>query len=57
VDDFALYGTLLVDATTRLPLKLGLDRRTVRRYARARTWQEVMRRPSCRPSVLDAHFD
>ncbi|WP_406502748.1 hypothetical protein [Streptomyces sp. NBC_01602] len=33
--------------------ELGLDRRTVRKYARARTWQEVMRRPPRKPSALD----
>ncbi|MFJ2135368.1 transposase family protein [Streptomyces sp. NPDC087845] len=29
--------------------RLGLDRRTVRKYARARTWQEAMRRPPRKP--------
>lgn len=29
--------------------ELGLDRRTVSKYARARTWQEVMRRPPRKP--------
>ncbi|WP_416237960.1 ISL3 family transposase [Streptomyces sp. NEAU-W12] len=37
--------------------ELGLDRRTVRKYARVRTWQEVMRRPSRRPSALDPYLD
>ncbi|WP_457456111.1 hypothetical protein [Streptomyces sp. TE5632] len=36
---------------------LGLDRRTVRTYARARTWQEVVRRPPRRPSTLDPYLD
>ncbi|MFF0277827.1 hypothetical protein [Streptomyces sp. NPDC004330] len=35
----------------------GLDRRTVGKYARARTWQEVMRRPPRKPSVLDPYLD
>ncbi|WP_406116483.1 ISL3 family transposase [Streptomyces sp. NBC_01014] len=37
--------------------ELGLDRRTVRKYARARTWQEVMRRPPRKPSTLDPYLD
>ncbi|MFC4517247.1 ISL3 family transposase [Streptomyces ehimensis] len=37
--------------------ELGLDRKTVRKYARARTWQEVMRRPPRRPSTLDLYLD
>ncbi|MFF4527622.1 ISL3 family transposase, partial [Streptomyces bluensis] len=37
--------------------ELGLDRRTVRKYARARTWQEVMRRPPRKPSALDPYRD
>lgn len=37
--------------------ELGLDRRTVRKYARARTWQEVVRRPPRRPSTLDPYLD
>ncbi|MEV7439539.1 hypothetical protein [Streptomyces griseoviridis] len=37
--------------------ELGLDRRTVRKYARARSWHEVMRRPPCRPSTLDPYLD
>lgn len=37
--------------------ELGLDRRTVRNYARARTWQEVMRRPPRKPSTLDPYLD
>ncbi|MFE4304937.1 ISL3 family transposase [Streptomyces sp. NPDC056891] len=37
--------------------ELGLDRRTVGKYARARTWQEVMRRPPRKPSSLDPYFD
>ncbi|UQA97641.1 ISL3 family transposase [Streptomyces halobius] len=37
--------------------ELGLDRRTVRKYARARTWQEVMRRPPRKPSTLDPYRD
>ncbi|MCD9904508.1 ISL3 family transposase, partial [Streptomyces sp. MT29] len=36
--------------------ELGLDRRTVRKYARARTWQEVMRRPPRKPSTLDPYL-
>ncbi|MEU5703967.1 transposase [Streptomyces aurantiacus] len=36
---------------------LGLDRRTVRKYARARTWHEAVRRPPRRPSTLDPYFD
>ncbi|MGW9211044.1 ISL3 family transposase [Embleya sp. NPDC055664] len=37
--------------------ELGLDHRTVRNYARARTWQEVVRRPPRRPSTLDPYLD
>ncbi|WP_411111523.1 transposase [Streptomyces sp. c-19] len=37
--------------------ELGLDRRTVGKYARARTWQEVMRRPPRKPSSLDPYLD
>ncbi|MCY0938102.1 ISL3 family transposase [Streptomyces sp. H34-S4] len=37
--------------------ELGLDRRTVRNYARARTWQEVVRRPPRKPSALDPYLD
>ncbi|MET7860089.1 ISL3 family transposase [Streptomyces sp. NPDC005318] len=37
--------------------ELGLDRRTVRKYARARSWHEVMRRPPRRPSTLDPYLD
>ncbi|MFE7547943.1 ISL3 family transposase [Streptomyces gardneri] len=37
--------------------ELGLDRRTVGKYARARTWQEVMRRPPRKPSALDSYLD
>ncbi|MCX5215339.1 ISL3 family transposase [Kitasatospora sp. NBC_00240] len=37
--------------------QLGLDRRTVRKYARARTWHEVMRRAPRRPSALDPYLD
>ncbi|MFI8829161.1 ISL3 family transposase [Streptomyces sp. NPDC053431] len=37
--------------------ELGLDRRTVRKYARARTWQEVMRRPPRKPSTLDPYLE
>lgn len=37
--------------------ELGLDRRTVRKYARARTWQEVVRRPPRKPSTLDPYLD
>lgn len=37
--------------------KLGLDRRTVRKYACARTWQEVVRRPPRKPSTLDPYRD
>ncbi|MGW4898012.1 ISL3 family transposase [Kitasatospora sp. NPDC004240] len=37
--------------------ELGLDRRTVRKYARAHTWHEVMRRAPRRPSALDPYLD
>lgn len=37
--------------------ELNLDRRTVRKYAQARTWQEVMRRPPRKPSTLDPYLD
>ncbi|WP_211266769.1 hypothetical protein [Streptomyces scopuliridis] len=37
--------------------ELGLDRRTVRKYARARSWQEVMRRPPRKRSTLDPYLD
>ncbi|MCX4718716.1 hypothetical protein OG818_23475 [Streptomyces virginiae] len=37
--------------------ELALDRRTVRKYARAHTWQEVMRRPPRKPSALDPYLD
>ncbi|MFJ8133293.1 ISL3 family transposase [Streptomyces hydrogenans] len=37
--------------------ELGLDRRTVGKYARAGTWQEVMRRPPRKPSTLDPYLD
>ncbi|WP_436843764.1 ISL3 family transposase [Streptomyces hundungensis] len=37
--------------------ELGLDRRTVGKYARACTWQEVMRRPPRKPSTLDPYLD
>lgn len=37
--------------------ELGLDRRTVSKYARAHTWQEVMRRPPRKPSTLDPYLD
>ncbi|MGW2476921.1 transposase [Streptomyces sp. NPDC001665] len=37
--------------------ELGLDRRTVRKYAHARTWQEAMRRPPRNPSTLDPYLD
>ncbi|MFD4709936.1 transposase [Streptomyces sp. NPDC058430] len=37
--------------------ELGLDRRTVGKYARAHTWQEVMRRPPRKPSTLDPYLD
>ncbi|MFE9139650.1 ISL3 family transposase [Streptomyces sp. NPDC007355] len=37
--------------------ELGLDRRTVGKYARASTWQEVMRRPPRKPSTLDPYLD
>ncbi|WP_308369225.1 transposase family protein [Streptomyces sp. ISL-21] len=42
---------------TSVARELGLDRRTVRKYARARTWQEVMRRPPRTPSTLDPYLD
>ncbi|WP_441247770.1 ISL3 family transposase [Kitasatospora sp. McL0602] len=37
--------------------ELGLDRRTVRKYVRARTWQEIIRRAPRRPSTLDPYLD
>ncbi|MFD7541253.1 ISL3 family transposase [Streptomyces sp. NPDC059819] len=37
--------------------ELGLDRRTVGKYAHARTWQEVMRRPPRKPSALDPYLE
>ncbi|MEU0690565.1 hypothetical protein [Streptomyces uncialis] len=37
--------------------ELGLNRRTVNKYARAGTWQEVMRRPPRKPSTLDPYLD
>ncbi|MFD4051695.1 hypothetical protein ACFWSF_40680 [Streptomyces sp. NPDC058611] len=37
--------------------ELGLDRRTVGKYARARTWQELLRRPPRKPSTLDPYLD
>ncbi|WP_308312606.1 ISL3 family transposase [Streptomyces sp. ISL-11] len=37
--------------------ELGLNRRTVSKYARAHTWQEVMRRPPRKPSTLDPYLD
>ena len=37
--------------------ELGLDRRTVNKYARARNWQEVVRRPPRKPSALDPYLD
>ncbi|MEU7295725.1 ISL3 family transposase [Streptomyces exfoliatus] len=37
--------------------ELGLDRRTVSKYARAHTWQEVVRRPPRKPSTLDSYLD
>lgn len=37
--------------------ELGLNRRTVAKYAQARTWQEVMRRPPRKPSTLDPYLD
>ncbi|GHE66185.1 transposase [Streptomyces capitiformicae] len=37
--------------------QLALDRRTVRKYARARTWQEVVRRPPRKPCTLDPYRD
>ncbi|MET9803398.1 transposase [Streptomyces sp. NPDC006368] len=37
--------------------ELGLDRRTVSKYARARTWQEVGGRPPRKPSSLDPYLD
>ncbi|MFF3159627.1 transposase [Streptomyces sp. NPDC057910] len=36
--------------------ELGLNRRTVSKYARARTWQEVVRRPPRKPSTLDSYL-
>ncbi|MFB7448110.1 ISL3 family transposase [Streptomyces sp. NPDC056194] len=37
--------------------ELGLDRRTVGKYAPASTWQEVIRRPPRKPSTLDPYLD
>ncbi|MEV7676818.1 ISL3 family transposase [Streptomyces sp. NPDC088752] len=37
--------------------ELSLDRRTVGKYARAHTWQEVMCRPPRKPSALDPYLD
>ncbi|MFG2775970.1 hypothetical protein [Streptomyces sp. NPDC048350] len=37
--------------------ELGLNRRTVSKYARANTWQEVVRRPPRKPSTLDSYLD
>ncbi|UQA96608.1 hypothetical protein [Streptomyces halobius] len=38
--------------------ELGLDRKTVRKYARATNWQEVVRRPRLRPpTALSAYLD
>ncbi|MFF5278921.1 transposase [Streptomyces sp. NPDC000133] len=37
--------------------ELGLNRRTVSKYARAGTWQEVMRRPPRKPSTLDPYLN
>ncbi|WSJ89849.1 ISL3 family transposase [Streptomyces sp. NBC_01304] len=37
--------------------ELGLDRKTVRKYARANTWQEVVRRPPRRTTALDPYLD
>lgn len=36
--------------------ELGLNRRTVSKYARASTWQEVVRRPPRKPSTLDPYL-
>ncbi|MEU2065101.1 ISL3 family transposase [Streptomyces sp. NPDC013455] len=37
--------------------ELGLDRRTVRKYARACTWHDAVRRPPRKPSTLDPYLD
>lgn len=37
--------------------ELGLNRRTVSKYARANTWQEVVRRPPRKSSTLDPYLD
>lgn len=37
--------------------ELGLNRRTVSKYARANTWQEVVRRPPRKSSTLDSYLD
>ncbi|GLX37480.1 transposase [Streptomyces roseochromogenus] len=37
--------------------ELGLNRRTVSKYARAHTWQEVVRRPPRKFSTLDPYLD
>ncbi|WTY69056.1 transposase [Streptomyces phaeochromogenes] len=37
--------------------ELGLDRKTVRKYTRARTWQEVVRRLPRRTTTLDPYLD
>ncbi|WUO17087.1 transposase [Streptomyces sp. NBC_00289] len=41
----------------RLQRRGGLVRRTVGKYARARTWQEIVRRPPRKPSALDPYRD
>lgn len=37
--------------------ELGIDRRTVGKYARAPSWREVVRRAPRRPSTLDPYLD
>ncbi|MFJ6054508.1 hypothetical protein [Streptomyces sp. NPDC092307] len=37
--------------------RLGLNRRTVNEYARAHTWQQVVRRPPRKHSTLDPYLD
>ncbi|MGW8768680.1 ISL3 family transposase [Streptomyces sp. NPDC055815] len=49
--------TLTGRSHSSMARELGLDRRTVGKYARARTWQEVMRRPPRKPSTLDPYLD
>ncbi|WP_214498507.1 hypothetical protein [Streptomyces virginiae] len=40
-----------------MALELGLNRRTVSKYARAHIWQEIVRRPSRKFSTPDPYLD